>query len=335
MPKKPTPFDDKRARIAALASATPAVAAPELHRFLTDKNGYLAGDAAAVAARLELRDLVPDMEAAFLRLVAGGAAADKGCHGKRHLLEALLALDADAREAYRAGVRCVQREPAFGGAVDTAAPVRALSAQALVNADDPTALAEIAPLLADPEPLVRAEAANALGRSGLDVAGPVLHLKALAGDTEPDVLQRTYGALLRIDPRRYLPVVTTALAPEDTSPKNPEPPKPPAEEIAEAAALALGESRLPEAFAILKKALDGEACAPRSVLMAIALLRSDEALALLFGVLEDGPEGQAAAALAALALHRHDEKIVARARRAVEERGSRRLHEALEQHLGA
>src|SRR6185437_7055306 len=123
MPKKPTPFDDKRARIASLASATPSVAAPELRRFLADKNGYIEGDAASVAARLELRDLVPDMEAAFVRLVAGGAAADKGCHGKRHLLEALLALDADAREAYRAGVRCVQREPAFGGAVDTAAPV--------------------------------------------------------------------------------------------------------------------------------------------------------------------------------------------------------------------
>src|SRR6185437_12636127 len=221
MPKKATPFDDKRARIAALASSPPAVAAPELRRFLADKNGYIVGDAAAVAGRLSLRDLAPDLEAAFMRLVAESAAADKGCHGKRSLLEALLALDADARDAYRAGVRAVQREPAFGGSVDTAAPVRGLAAQALVQVDDPTALAEIAPLLADPEPLVRAEAASALGRSGIEAAGPLLHLKVLAGDPEPDVLQRAYGALLRIDSRRYLPIVTAKLAAEEPWPKKP------------------------------------------------------------------------------------------------------------------
>jgi HEAT repeat protein len=321
VPRRATPFDDKRARIAALASSPPLVTAAELRRFLTDRSGYIAGEAAEVAARLELRELAPDLAAAFLRLLGEGAAADKGCLGKRRILEALLGLEADERDAYRAGARYVQREPAFGGPVDTAGPLRGLAAQALVQVDDPTAIAEIAPLLADPEAVVRSEAANALGRSGLEAAAPVLHLKVLVGDAEPDVLQSAYGALLRLDPRRYLSVVTAALRDGE-------------EPGVEAAVLALGESRLREALPILKEALAEPRCTPRSVLMAIALLRSDEAIALLISLVGDAPEGQATAALGALALHRHDPKIVERARHAVEQRGSPRLHEALKQHLG-
>ncbi len=321
MPRKASPFDEKRARIAALASSPPAIAAPELRRFLADRNAYLAGEAAAVVSRLELRDLAPDLASAFLRILGEGAAADKGCHGKRRVLEALVGFEADARDAYRAGVRYTQREPAFGGPVDTAGPIRGLSAQALVQVDDPTALAEVAPLLADPEVVVRSEAANALGRSGIEAAGAVLHLKVLVGDPEPDVMQNAYGGLLRLDPRRYLPVVATAL-------------RGAVEPLAEAAALALGESRLAEALPILKEALSGERRDPGSVLMAIALLRSDEAIALLVSLVEKAPEAQAAAALAALALHRHDPRIAESVRRVVDERGAPRLHAALKQHLG-
>jgi HEAT repeat protein len=323
MPRRASPFDDKRARIAALAESKPFVAAPELRRFLADRSGYLAGEAAQVVARLELRELVPDLAAAFQRLLGEGAAADKGCMGKKRILEALLGFEADEREAYLAGLRYTQSEPAFPRAVDTAGPIRGLAAHALVQIDYPLALAEITPLLVDPEALVRAEAAHALGRSGLEAAGPVLHLKALTGDAEPDVIQSVYGGLLRLDPRRYLAVVAAALEGE-------------MEAVGEAAALALGESRLREALPILERALAGAEGARdrRNVLMAIALLRSDEAIALLVSLVEKAPEAQAAAALGALALHRHDPKIAERARRAVEARGSRRLSEALREHLG-
>ena len=106
--------------------------------------------------------------------------------------------------------------------------------------------------------------------------------------------------------------------------------------IAEAAALALGESRLREALPILKEALDGASAERdrRSLLTAISLLRSDEAIETLVALVEKAPEAQAVAALGALALHRHDPKIADRARRVVEARGSRRLREALREHLG-
>jgi HEAT repeat protein len=206
--------------------------------------------------------------------------------------------------------------------VDTGAPLRGLAAHALVQMDARDAIAEITPLLMDREPLVRAEAANALGRSSFDGAAAVLHLKILAGDAELDVLQNAYAGLLRLDPRRYLPVAKAALAKADGA--------------AEAAALALGESRRPEAFTLLKDALPGAGTGrfAQSLLMAISLLRSDGAIDLLLAQLESAPEAIATAALAALALHRHDTKIAARARDLVETRGSPSLAAALRAHLG-
>lgn len=315
--RRASSFDDKRARIAALASAPAAIAQAELRRFLGDKNGYLCGEAAAVVQELDLRDLIPDLTAAFERFLVDGVTTDKGCFGKKKILEALLAFEADVPSVYLAGVRYFQPEPAFGKPIDAAVPVRTLSAHALVQIDHAAALLEIAPLLADPEPLVRAEAARALARSGLEPAAAVLHLKVLAGDAEPDVIEACLEGLLRLSPQRYLPVVAAVLRGDD-------------EARAEAAALALGESRLREALPLLEEALGG--AGPRgqqSVIMAIALLRSDEANARLLALVEKGPEKQAAAAIDALALHRHDPAVAERVRNIVAARGSSRLAEAL------
>lgn len=319
--RRTTSFDDKRALINSLASRSPVEAAPELRRLLADKNGYLVGEAARVAQELDLRDLIQDMAAAFERLIAEGAAADKGCLGKRHILEALLAFDADVPRAYLAGLHHVQREPAFPEAIDTAGPIRGLSAHALVQIDHPAALLEIAPLLADPEPMVRAEGARALSRSGIEAAAAVLHLAALRGDDEIDVVQACFEGLLRLGPDRYLPVVAAALAEG---------------KHVEAAALAIGESRSPQAFSVLRRALD-EVTTPRereAVLMGMALCRGDEATGFLLAQITSAPEGEAASALGALSIHRHDEALAARVRAAVAARKSRRLTEILGDRFG-
>jgi HEAT repeat protein len=321
MPRPRTAFDDKRARIAALGALPPAQAAPELRKLIGDKNPYLAGEAAEVAGKLELRELGPDLAAAFKRLLGEGA-ADKGCLAKRRILEAMLALEADERDAYLAGLHYEQMEPAYPKAADTAGPVRGLCAHALVQFDHPAALAEVTPLLMDPEAIVRAEAAHAIGRSGLDAAGPILHLKVLAGDAETDVIQSAFTGLLRVDARRYLPVVAAALRGDE-------------EDRAEAAALALGESRLADALPFLKDAAtEGGSRERRSVLMAIALHRSDAGNDFLLAQVEKAPEPQAAAALEALALHRHDPRMVERARQAVDARASRRMAQAFREHFG-
>jgi HEAT repeat protein len=319
----PRSFDEKRARIAALVEAQPPQAEAALRRFIADKNGYLVGEAAQMASRLGLRELGPDLSAAFVRLLETPLKTDKGCFGKNRIVEALLALSAHEPDVYLAGLRHVQREPAFGGPIDTAAGLRGLSAHALLHIGYPNAVLEVVPLLADPEPVTRAEAAGALGSSGLDAAAAALHLKALLGDAEPDVLGACYAGLLRLLPGRYLPFVAKVLHAGEGS-------------VAESAALALGESRLPEALAVLKEALPSvdPGRLRDSVLLGMALLRTDAANALLISLVEQGPEDQGAAALAALALHRHDEKLVERIRGAVKARGGKRVLSAFAEKFG-
>ena len=73
-------FDDKRARIRELASgaASEAQAQVELRKLLADKNGYLVGEAAQAVKKLELRALVPELCAAFSRLLDDPVKNDKG-----------------------------------------------------------------------------------------------------------------------------------------------------------------------------------------------------------------------------------------------------------------
>lgn len=329
-PKKPPrrgSFEDKLARIGALADAPPQAALPELRRFLTDASGYLTGDAAAVTAKLGLRELIPDLAAAFSRLIAGSvgpSSTDKGCFGKKRVLEALLQLDADVPDVYLAGIRYEQREPSFPDFIDTASPIRSLSAHALFQIHHPGAVHEVTPLLMDAQPDVRTEAASALGSSGVDLAAPILHLKVLTGDREPDVLGACFKGLLRLAPPRYLPVVSRHLVGDDAA-------------VAEAAALALGESRLREAFPILKDRIESgvDPTLDDSILLGIALLRSDEGNDYLFSLVGSAPERRAALALTALALHRHDPRITERARQWVATRGSRRLGQVLAEKFGA
>lgn len=313
-------FDDKLARIRALAADPPATIVTDLRRFLEDPNGFLVGEAAKVAADLELRALEPDLAAALLRLCAAPMEADKGCHGKKALAQALIAFDASAPDAYLAGLRHIQREPAFGEPIDTASSLRGLCAHALVRMNFRDAALEIAPLLFDKEPDTRAGVADALASTGEPLCAAVLHVKALAGDKEPEVLGACYRGLLSLDARRYLPVVAEALAGGE-----------------EIAAIALGESRLAEALPVLRQALSGAAGARLldSVMLGIGLLRSEEANAFLVERVAKGSEAQAAAALGALALHRHDEKLMEQAREAVRQRGSKRLERVMQEKLGA
>jgi hypothetical protein len=311
-------FDDKLARLRALGTLPPPKAIAELRALLTDANGYLVGEAAKAAASLELRELIPDLAAAFPRLLAAPTAADKGCQGKYALVEALVALDADTPEVYLAGMRHVQLEPTYGPPVDTAATLRGLCAHALVRIDHRGAVQDIAPLLHDAEPVTRAAAADALASTNNPLCGAVLHVKVLAGDAEADVLGACYRGLLALEPQRYLPLVAAAL-----------------DRGEEAAAIALGESRRPEALSVLQKALDaGGARMQDTVLLGISLLRSEAAITFLVELVAEAPEGRAAAALGALALHRHDTRASARVREAVAARGSRRLARALEEHFG-
>ena len=280
----------------------------ELRRIVSRESSLAVAKAAAIVGDFTLGALVGDLKAAFDRFFAEPARSDPGCAAKRAIVEALRRLDHDDPELYRRGSRHVQMEPVWGGQIDTAVDLRGSSAMALAEHGGSDVLTDLADLLADPEPPVRISAAHAVSVHGRGGGIPLLHLKALAGDPEPRVITECLLALLRLDPGGSLPFVASFLE----KPAGP----------AEAAAAALGESRLREAFPVLREWLDR--CAVRGLrrvaLRAIASLRRDEAIELLLSLVADQPAPAARDALEAVASLGRDDSLRERVRAAAESR---------------
>src|SRR5258708_37191931 len=204
-------------------------------------------------------------------------------------------MDQPAPQVYFAGIRHVQKEGSFGPPVDAAAPLRGLCAQGLVRMSHPDALLECVALLGEPEIAARAGAVRALGESGQSEGMLLLRLKALLGDDE-EIMGEWFAALLRLAPAPSLGLVADFLHSSS-------------DEVAERAALALGESRIPAAFEKLREAWERTARTQlrRTLLLALAMLRKDEALEFLMSMLEEPTERAASDALAAALLYARDE----------------------------
>jgi hypothetical protein len=101
---------------------------------------------------------------------------------------------------------------------------------------------------------------------------------------------------------------------------------------AEAAALALGASRLVDAFPVLCEFHEEQALGDlrRVAALAIAMLRSDDAMSYLLGVAREAPTGAAAEAVAALAIHKHDPGVRARVADAIADRDEKDVRDAFE-----
>ncbi len=297
-------------RLAALAELREAPdrddARRELRRALAGSQPHLARMAARLAGEMGMDELAEDLSRAFDRFMIDPAERDKGCVAKTAIVEALAALEEPAIEVFRRGARHVQLEGAYGGPVDAAAELRARSLLGLVDAGYPEVTLELADGLADAESAVRAAAARGLGaRSPLE-AEPVLRLKALTGDTDSEALTECFLALLDLAPERSLEFVDGILAGRG-------------QVAAEAAALALGESRLDEAVPILCRHTERPVAAElqRTLMVALAVSRRQEALDFLLAQAADAPASRAADAVVALAIHRHDEQWVERVAAAV------------------
>ncbi len=279
----------------------------ELRRILQGEGSHAVARAAALVGELGLEAFVPDLVAAFPRFFENIPRVDPGCSAKTAIVEALRRLEHDDRELYRRGAGHVQMEPVFGGRVDTAVDLRGASALALAETAGADVLVDLANLLADPEPPVRISAARAVSVHGRGGGIPLLHLKALAGDPEPRVVSECLLALLRLDARDEMRFVASFLEKGN--------------EAAEAAAIALGESRLAEALPVLAAWLEParRRGLGRTALLAIATLRRDEAVDLLLSLARDEEPPTARDALAALASI-GDATLYERARAAVEVR---------------
>ena len=243
-------------------------AATDLGRALDSNSNFVVAKAAQIVEMRQEFDLRSKLVSAFNRTFESPHKLDPTCAALTAIVKALHTLDCEDSTPFFKGVRHIQMEGSFGPPVDAAVELRANCGIALARHTHPRVIAELTELLADREPGARLGAATALGCCGLPAAYPLLHFKTLIGDAEPDVITECYASMLALDPRQAVEWLRKALD---------------GGEYAESAALALGPSRHPEAFPILKERYESLGGGPlkQTVLLAISLCRTDEAAAFL------------------------------------------------------
>ncbi|HKD80867.1 MAG TPA: hypothetical protein VKH81_14315 [Candidatus Angelobacter sp.] len=316
--KKPDPVEQALDRLAALKNAAGSPPVGELKAFLKNRSNFVVAKAAKLVRHVRATDLITDLVAAFHRLMQNPSKLDKGCAATTEIVTALYELDYAEPELYLLGIHHIQMEGSFGPPVDAAAKLRAISALALARTTYPAALDEIVSLLVDEWPDARIGAVRALAVNGGPAGALLLKLKILTGESEPDVLSECFSGLLTAAPERSLSLIAAFVDSEDMA-------------IAGAALLALGSSRLPEAFDLLKARWPQAGPLRKTLLMAIGMVRSDAAIEFLLTLLAECTPGTAKDVLAGLALFRDNEKIRSRVQSLVALRNEESISEMFRQ----
>ncbi|MBZ5725494.1 MAG: HEAT repeat domain-containing protein [Acidobacteriia bacterium] len=294
--------EEEIARLSLLREAGAASAAGALRKALADRVNLVVAKAAKLAAEMQIRDLVPDLLRAFDRLMENAAERDPQCWGKNAVANALKDLDHRESAAFMRGMRHVQMEAVWGGRQDTAQTLRGICLLALPTCADlrrSEILRCLVDALADAEQVVRVEAVRALAQMEGDECALLLRLKAHAGDKEAAVAGQVFDALLTVERDEALPFVGAFLGAAN-------------EEVRQEAALALGSSRLPGAVDLLEHAWTHNPRDPQlreALLRALSASRQPRAIEFLLDLLKKGRERETAAALEALAIHRHSPEI--------------------------
>lgn len=279
-----------------------------LRKALRDRVNAVVAKAAAIAAEIQARGLVPDLVLAFARLMEKPKDTDPQCLGKNAITQALKDLGHAESSVFVRGMLHVQMEPVWGGQVDTAITLRGICTLALVQCTDlprREILRYLVDALTDCEARVRVEAARALEQMDGEEVILLLRLKARAGDRETAVTGQVLESFLRVQGDPGVPFVAEFLRGDS-------------EEVRDEAALALGASRLPSAVEALIETW-GKQRKPgigSGVLRGLSASRQESAIEFLIQILQDGREWEAQEALAALKLHRATEEIWARVREA-------------------
>jgi HEAT repeat protein len=298
MAKRPS-LDDKLAEIRRLRDRDPsAEVTAEVKRAIEDRSNLVAAAASTIAGDQRLIELAAPLESAFGRFMVDPLKTDKLCRAKLATIQALDKVEHSNPEVFLRAARHVQMEPVWGGSQDTAAPLRAAALLGLARIDPDGLLPLLVDALADPEKEVRIAAAQALGYHGSQTAGLLLRLKVRLGDREPDVFSECFSGLLACAPQENFPLVAGFLDPNHVP-------------LCEAALLALGRSRLPEAFEAIRTCW--ERLPPmvlrETILLALAMLRLPAATDYLVELVTSGSEASSLAALSALKIHSHDPRL--------------------------
>lgn len=300
-------------QLAAL-DALPASAAERreaLGKALGARSFRIVAKAARIAEDSLAYDLVPQLVAAWPRLLDKPTKSDPGCTAKKAIARALVALDCADAEFFVRALAYRQPEPVWGGTVDTAVDVRCSSAMGLVASGYSRALVELTSLLYDDETEARAGAVRAVACGNPREAELVLRMKLSAGDEAPGVLGECFTGLLAVAPEESLALVAAHLDSNE-------------EAVRELAALALGESRLdgalPPLLAAWQQPLQSRSVR-RALLRAAAAHRSEAALAWLLSLAAEARVETALEVIEALALYKHNVTLATRVEAVLAARG--------------
>ena len=330
--------------IRALRTAGPSPeTAGRLRPLLRHANNLVVARAADLARELDLRETLPELAEAFPRFFDDAPKKDPQCWAKNALSKALHHLGCTDARLFLLGLRMHQYEPVWGGQSDVAGTLRANCAHALIDCPELTHQALLLHLLEivnDADKSVRAEALRAIALTGGDSAILLLRLLALtAAEKEPEVMGHSYAGLLSLEGTAAIPFVAQFLAKQD--------------DFSAEAAVALGETRTPEALAVLLQCLhpSRQPAAPRThprigreallepyfagvLLSAIALTRQPQAIDALLALVGD-ESSYAEAAIEALANAGFGEDVKAKLAAIVERLQSTRITQFYKRHFPA
>ena len=278
-------FEEQSAALEALRTLPTAEAEPGLRRALQLPNNYLVAKAARLVAQLHLTSLTEALAEAFHRFLAekDQAKSDPQCWAKNDLAKTLATFEYQDHDLFLAGMRHHQWEPTWGGQTDTAGALRGTCALALVQCrgvNSNRLLGWFTALFADTDATVRVNGARAIEQIGSDAAMLLLKLRAeLGSETAPEVLGACYTGVLHLEGPSAIPWAAKFLAAED--------------DAAAEAALAIAETRTPEAFATLRSTFDAptrkrDPWFRATLLSAIALTRQEAATDFLLARIPDG-----------------------------------------------
>ncbi|HVZ18416.1 MAG TPA: hypothetical protein VG897_14950 [Terriglobales bacterium] len=316
--RKPDPIETMLNHLASLReNGDRAMVTRELRAALKDRSNLVIAKAAAMAAEFRLTELIPDMVAAFERLMKNPAKLDKRCAATFAIATALHAMDYLEPDVYLAGIRHIQMEASFGPPVDEGAKLRAQCALGLVRTRHPQALLMVAELLADKEPHARLGATRAFASNGGDAGVMLLRYKALIGDKDPEVLAEVFAGLLSADLSNSLPFVARFMDSDDS-------------DIAESAVLAIASQRDAAAFEALREKWDRSVHLDiRKVLLTgMATMRMEIATEFLLDLLQSAPTSTAVDIVRVLAAYHRDDRVRERIATILENGGNPEIRKA-------
>lgn len=288
-----------------------------LQKALKDKSNFLVAKAAKWASERLCYELIPDLVESYRRFLRDPLKSDKTCAGKIAIVRALYDLDFNHAIFFSEALHYRQQEPVWGGSVDTAIDVRIVAANGLLASGAPRAVIELVDALHDPEAGVRIGVIKAIEQALPHEVELVLRSAIHCGDPEPDVTAQAFSTLMKVAPETSLVFVARYLDASE-------------EVIVEAAAIALGESRLAEALMLLIERCEvapSYGSTKAAIYRAIALSRNDTAYTFLLGVINEEDVHAAGEAIKALAIYNYNEDLNREVASRVKAKGSAVLEE--------